>query len=254
MRSAASDEYRRTFDVRGASYNAATRRAPEARARERAIVIELLAVAPEHVVCDVPAGGGYLAEGLRAHLRHPAQVVCLEPSPAFAAALDGAFTVHVAPVDAWPLPAASVDRVGSLAGVHHLDDAAAMLGEARRALRPGGRIAVGDVRADTAPARFLDGAVHRYSVTGHRGRWLGDGELAALLERAGFVDVVEEHRRCDWMFASEAQLVAFCRELFGMVRATPAEVATAIDAAFDVGCNDGRVVLPWSLTFAAGRR
>lgn len=247
-------DYRRTFDARGDAYNAATARAPLARDRERALLIALLDVATDHVVCDVPAGGGYLADGLRACVRRPEQVVCIEPSPVFAAALDPYFTVHVAPVDAWPVDDASLDRVASLAGLHHLGSPAALFAEAARALRPGGRIVVGDVRLGTAPAAFLDGAVDRWTTTGHRGRYVRDGELTALLDGAGFVDVAERHRRCDWTFASEAEMVAFCRGLFGMVRATEAEVADALHAGFDVGPSEAGVALPWSLTFAVGRR
>jgi len=251
---ATPDEYVRTFDARGGSYNRATAGAPLARSGERACLLELLHLRPDHVVCDVPAGGGYVADGVRTVLRTPAQIVCIEPSPAFAAALDPAYVVHLAPLDAWPVADASVDRVASLAGLHHVDQKTALFGEAARALRAGGRMAVGDVQADTAPARFLDGPVHRYTTAGHRGRFVRAGELTALLERAGFVDVEETHRRCHWRFTSVAQMVEFCRTLFGMVTATPGEVADALYASFAVREQAHEILLPWSLTFAAGRR
>lgn len=251
---AARHDYVETFDARGASYNEAAAMAPRARDAERATLIELLRVEPDHLVCDVPSGGGYLAEGLRPRVRDARQILCVEPSAVFAACIDPAHATHVGPVDAWPVGDASLDRVASLAGLHHLEAKAPLLAEAARALRPGGRIAVGDVLDGTAPARFLDGPVDRFTATGHRGRFVRAGELTTMLRAAGFVDVDERHRRCDWRFASTCAMVAFCRALFGLVHASAAEVSAALHGAFDIRAAPSGVRLPWSLTFAVGRR
>lgn len=248
------DDYVRTFDTRGDSYNNASSIAPNAREEERAILIAMLRAGPDDVVCDVPSGGGYVADGIRPLLKDPRQIVCVEPSPVFAKGLDPAYRVHVGPIDRWPLADASVDRVASLAGLHHLDSKASLFHEAARALRPGGRMAVGDAMDATPVARFLNGAVDRYTTTGHDGRFLQPGELERLLKGAGFVDVVEVHRRYHWRFESAGQMARYCRALFGMVKASEDEVRFALEADFAVEKNGSGVMLPWSLSYASARK
>ena len=103
--------YEFIFDARGGSYNAATRLCPDARAQERHLLIERLALRPHHRVCDAPTGGGYLAEGLAA-LTAPGRVVCVEPSRRFVSGVDAAFPRAVARLETLPLASGSVDRVG----------------------------------------------------------------------------------------------------------------------------------------------
>lgn len=246
------NRYTRIFDSRGGLYNRATGLAPLARETERRLLVERLSIATGLRVLDVPAGGGYLADGLR-QAEPTLRVVCLEPSAAFAAAID---TRHVrvhGSVEAMPFAPRSFDRVGSLSGMHHLDDPAGFVRECVRVAAPGAVVALADVGRGTAPAAFLNGPVDRWTETGHDGRFFATGDLGRLLRAAGCRDVSESLCRYTWDFPDLAALVAFCHELFGMVRADVATVETALREHFALSVDAKGAHLPWALVYATGR-
>lgn len=251
-RPAPADDYARIFEARGGSYNDAHRMVPGARDTERALLLDRLDLRPGLRVLDLPAGGGFVADGLRAR-GHDGPVISLEPAGAFAAGIDPAHRRVRGALVRLPFAAASFDRVASLAGTHHLEDRLAFFRECRRVLPPGGRFAVADAAAASDVARFLNGPVDRFTTTGHDGRFFAAGEASELLERAGFAAVREEHVGYAWTFPDRRALVSFCRVLFAMMRATEDEVGVALQAHFTITEDgDGRALLPWSLIYATG--
>jgi SAM-dependent methyltransferase len=243
--------YEGIFESRGASYNAATRYCPHARESERRQLIEMLDLRPGAVVVDVPAGGGYLAEGIVAH-QPLAQVICIEPSIEFSKAVARTFPLTIARLVGFPLVDACTDRVGSLAGIHHLEDKQAFFDEVFRLLKPGGVFAVADVKAGSAVARFLDDAVDRLSETGHAGMFLEERELSGLLENAGFRVMDDRYRPCPWRFEDIEQMGTFCKLLFGLVRASVDGVIQEITRALAVAETGSGVEMDWGLIYAAG--
>jgi SAM-dependent methyltransferase len=247
----ARSDYRQIFDARGGAYNAAHALAPAARATERALLLDRLALAPGLTLLDVPAGGGYVADGVRG--REPTvTVVCVEPSRPFAAGIAPSYLRVRAAPDRLALRSASLDRVASLAGMHHLADRAAFLRECRRVLAPGGRIALADASCDGAVAAFLNGPVDRYTTTGHQGRFFARGEAAALLAAAGFADVDEAQVDYSWDFQDLPTLVRFCGTIFGLERADAATVERALRDHFVLEVDEAGARLPWSLVYARG--
>jgi ubiquinone/menaquinone biosynthesis C-methylase UbiE len=149
-------------------------------------------------VVDVGCGTGTLAIALAAG---GARVVAVDPDPAVLAraqAKPGADRVEWSHGYAVALeqPTASADRVVLSLVLHHLHDEAkrAALAQARRILRPGGRVHIAEwgVPGDALMAiafrllQTIDGSVTTAS--------LGAGELPEMLEAAGFANVVEHDR------------------------------------------------------------
>lgn len=241
--------YQTVFAERAASYQAAMARWPDARAAEFQALIAPLGDLGDSIVCDLPAGGGYLRRYLPATTRY----IAVEPAAVFFAACpkgEGS-TALLAPIEAVPLPAGSVDHVVSLGSLHHVASLADVFSEMRRLLRPGGRVVACDVAVGSTAAAFLNGFVDRHNPMGHEGVFL-DETAAPTLAAAGFAIVADDAVVTPWRFADRGQAGAFCAGLFGTVGLQADDVAGALDAEIGFDPSSGGVTLRWPLRRIVG--
>ncbi len=228
-------EYASIFDARGNLYDAAMRRAPEARRTEFENLMLAHPVKAGDVVIDLPAGGGYL----RRHLPRNVTYAGLEIAHGF-----GAPDVPVIEWDeAWPAPPA--DHVFCVAALHHFDDHEAAIGRLLSAAKPGGIVHIADVTADSGVSRFLDGFVGDHNGMGHDGHYLSAGDLP-FREKLIRCEVCA----CPWVFENRAELVAFAGGLFGVVDAAPADVEAALEKHVGIADTPRGPALNWSLLYA----
>ncbi|WP_158218576.1 methyltransferase domain-containing protein [Synechococcus sp. 1G10] len=235
-------------------YNQAMRSFPETRATERRLILDLLNAQQGQDVCDVAAGGGYLADGILDQLGSECNIYCIENSSHFSDSIPAHYHRIYCSLSRLALPTSSMDRMACLAGLHHQEDKQQFFREAFRALRPNGLIAVGDVLHGSAPAQFLNVEVNRWSDLGHEGIFLEPGELSLLLSNAGFVDIVEQEHHYTWDLPSHADLVWFCKTLFRMEKAELSDVEAALPRYFTIQLEQGIARMPWSLIYARGRK
>lgn len=136
---------------------------------------------PTMVIGDLGCGTGSLTASLAPHVAH---VHAIDGSPAMLLAararLTGIDNVTVTEgvLESLPLPAHSLDAAVLLLVLHHVADPVRVLAEARRVLRPNGRLLIADMRAHAHEE-------YRQQM-GHV--WLGfDADaLSTWLEVAGF--------------------------------------------------------------------
>ena len=113
---------------------------------ERALLLDGLRPRPQETIADVGAGTGRLAAYLAQH--QAARVVAVEPSASMRAAGEGrtrglAVEWRDGVAEELPQGDASVDAVALVTVLEFVPDPARAVAEARRVLRPGGRLVVG---------------------------------------------------------------------------------------------------------------
>jgi ubiquinone/menaquinone biosynthesis C-methylase UbiE len=187
--------------LRGRRLQTAVRTAEAARFLDQA----LPALEPDASVLDLGAGTGLQALAVAQRLSG-GRVVAVDLSQsmldqlarlAMGRGLTDRLELRCCPADETGLADGCMDYVISVALLHEVPDPAAVLAEAWRVLRPGGRVAVRDFAYD-ARRSWLAKLTHPRSAYGH----LRPGELRAGLEAAGF-EALELRR-------SGRQLDAFC--------------------------------------------
>ena len=228
-------EYAGIFKQRGHPYHDAMAAFPNARDNEFDGLFAAHPLQGGEAVIDIPAGGAYLAR----HLGAQAKVTSLEITPGF--------STDATVVDPRDLGAyAGYDRAVCLAALHHFDDVPGFLGRLRDTLKPDGILHVADVPAGSPLCEFLDGFVGRYNATGHAGRYLPADP--AHYARLGQVTRCEESV-CPWRFANEADMLAFCGMLFGLVDHPEAALREALHDLVGVHQDEHGVQLDWRLLY-----
>jgi SAM-dependent methyltransferase len=239
------EDYACIFTRRGADYDSAMRRFPEARREEFAAILDLAAPRPGETLIDLPAGGGYLQDYLDPDAIH---LIAIEPAPVFhALCRTRVGESHLVPLTALPLPDQHADVVLSLAGLHHETRRLEIFREVIRVLRPRGRFAIAEVAANSGPARFLNEFVHQHNPNGHEGLF-ADDDFRAKLTQAGFTVVHDDVVNYHWQFHSQADMAEYLHLLFGLALATHEQIIDGVAQylGFDL-LPDENVRMNWSI-------
>ena len=247
-------DYETIFDYRGESYNSACDKFPEARHFERQALIDLIDLRSDLQIVDAPAGGGYLADGIREIGDDSLTISCIEPAANFGKRIHSSFAVINSPIDNIPLADSSIDLVASLAGLHHIPDRAPVFKEWARLLKPGGQIAVADVAAGSGPDEFLNGFVDQYTPQGHDGIFIENHEFSTLFQKHGLEPQQDKIVSVPWLFDSHQDLAEFCTKLFYLVQVEPEQVLTAVDKCVGIKNFGDKVGMEWELRYASGIR
>jgi SAM-dependent methyltransferase len=194
-------------------------------------LLDAARIGPQTAMLDLCCGAGLLAGAAAAR---GAVATGLDFSPAMLGVARAAHpALHFAEGDAeaMPFPDASFDAVVSSFGVHHVPRPERALAEARRVLRPGGRIAFTTWAApqENIAWRLLFDAIRRHGdpdaaqAPPSGGGIAGEPILLKLLHDAGFAAAAAEPLRREWRLARPGDLIAALRR--GTVR-----TAALIDA------------------------
>ena len=240
------------FLNRSTGYTNANQRNPKARWNERAAILERADLKPEHMVCDLQAASGYLADGIVSITGNAQNVVCVEPSASLAEKLATRYETVVCELEKLPIQDNKFDRVLCLAGLHHSSSLSDTISEACRILKPGGVVVLSDVEIGSSQDRWLNDIVHNNTTTGHDGKFLKLGQLSQELRSLNITVDHEDRVSVPWQFASKQQMVEFMKELFTLSAMTSAQVEEALYDCFKIEESTMGVKLNWSLIYSKG--
>jgi SAM-dependent methyltransferase len=239
--------YEQIFSKRADAYQKAMELYPEARQREFQLALERVGTNAAEVVCDAPSGGGYLRAYLPIDTR---RYLAVETAPDFTGhcPLGEHDSIIHSPLDNIAIEDNSVDVCINLAGSHHLEDKSRFFREATRILKPGGRLVLADAEKGTRVDRFLNGFVDQYNSMGHEGIFL-DESTAAEITACGLEVHSDELIVFPWSFETRDDIGIFCKLLFGIDLASPADVLAGTEEILGFMPGPGKVNLAWSLRY-----
>ncbi len=242
------DSYKDIFEKRGKEYDLAMTKFKNARDEEFENIIEIADLEDKQTLVDIPSGGCYLYW----YLPKGINLIPVETTKTFANFCKkntGKNPVIVEEISELPFKDESVERVISLAGIHHLSDKEKLrfYKEVFRILKKRGIFALADVFENTPTAKFLNEFVDRYNPMGHKGIFLNE-ETEKYLSKAGFKIEKTEIKKYYWKFENEDEMVEFAKLLFGIFKADRITLLEGIKSYLGYTKKE-KIFLNWQLFF-----
>ena len=237
--------YEQIFSKRANAYQKAMELFPDARDLEFQLAVTAAAIQPGQIICDAPAGGGYLRPYLPDDI---GRYLAVETAPGFTShcPMSDADRIIESPLHQINLDDNSVDACINLAGSHHLEDKACFFSEAARILKPGGRLVLVDVEAGSGADRFLNTFVDQNNSMGHTGVFLSP-ETAASIAASGFEIHRDDYVEFPWCFDSKDDMGLYCKLLFGIDLADKDTVIKAAESILGYMPGPGHINMAWSM-------
>ncbi len=246
------DQYSSIFDKRGQSYHQAMMEQPSARIDEFNNIIKIANLSAGLKVFDIPSGGGYLNKFIDCDV----EVTQVETSKAFYDfAISDSSVNHMHSDDIANLLVSDnfIDRIISLAGLHHIKNRLPFYNEAYRVIKPSGLLCIADVAVNLNTDHFLNGFVDKNGSEGHKGLFINSHDIYQI-KSAGFVINKIEVIHYFWYFENIEHMTDFIKKMFGIDQCSDAEILKGIQQHLGYEISNGQVKMAWSLQFIQAKK
>lgn len=162
------------------------------------------------------------------------------------------------------IPDESIDRISTLATLHHYDDRSlntgaggrqTALNEFYRILREGGILVIGDVAHGTATQRYLDAIDNPLYChpKGHPHDFLDENTARKLCKNAGFKIVEFKIEKVPWIFDDEEQAKEFLHTIHN-AKCTPEESLEIAKKHLPYADIGGKKQIGWELFYLTAKK
>jgi SAM-dependent methyltransferase len=241
------EDYKDIFNQRGKYYHQAMIEFSSAREEEFYHVLNIADISEGNIICDVPSGGGYLNN----FVKYETKIISVETSVEFLSFYENKGnheTIICNSISEIPLPSNSIDRVISLAGLHHLPNKNTFYQESWRLLKEKGILCIADVFVGTGVADFLNIFVDKYNPMGHKGDFLNETTKIDL-ESIGFQVSFASSIAFKWKFDCLENMIRFCKLLFYINDANDVQILGGIEKYLGYEIIGNQYYLNWELFF-----
>lgn len=175
--------------------------------------------APGERVLEVGAGNGYFSAAIADCLGPEGLLVASDPSTdqlsgLEAASKHGNIRVVPASADTLDINFSGFDAIWSRGAIHHVADKTSAFTRFAELTRPGGRLAIADIFAGTALARYFDSFIARSCSTGHEVAFLSHEFAESLCALTGWGEPVFHEVITPWEFKKREDIGRFLQLLF----------------------------------------
>jgi cyclopropane fatty-acyl-phospholipid synthase-like methyltransferase len=237
--------YQDIFNQRGKLYHQGMLEFPLARQEEFKHIIQLADLQDDQIVCDIPSGGSYLKNFIDKSVK----LISIETSQQFLNAIsEDHHLLYTENINNILLKSHSIDRIISLAGLHHVESREKFYQECDRLLKPNGILCLADGFENSKVAQFLNEFVNQYNSMGHQGIFLNNQDLISL-KNVGFNLVFSENINYYWSFKNISDMVEFCKLLFGIDQANEQTILEGIKQYLGYNIVNNQCKMNWQLYF-----
>jgi len=235
-------DYNNIFTKRANAYTYAVQTYPHVMDNEFKTAVEVSNIQLTDVVINIPAACVPLHMYFQTH---PKKYIEYETNKSFAERVN---IQHCSFFDI-PEQNESIDKIISLASLHHTthDERDIFYKKCYCLLNQGGQLIIGDVKNVSKEALWLNEFVNTYNSSGHCGLFWGEADRN-LLEQNGFI-VDIQMKSYPWIFDTKAAMIDFCKNLFGLDKATDEEIDNGINIYLQPYCINDKYMFEWHLLY-----
>ena len=235
-------DYYNTFIKRANAYSYAVNTYPRVMDNEFKTAVDVCNIQLTDVIINIPAACVPLDMYFQVH---PKRYIEYETNKSFAERVN----IQYCSFFNIPEPDETINKIISIASLHHVSvtERDIFYKECRRLLHQNGQLIIGDVQDASKECIWLNKFVNTYNSSGHHGLFWSEADRNLLEENGFVVDI--QLKTYPWIFDTKEAMIDFCKNLFGLDKATDAEIDNGIQTYLQPVYINNTYMIEWHLLY-----